>query len=73
MNYIVNYYNKYNEDGRLKRKNRLPEYLITMKYIEKYLKRIQKYLKSAQEQGDILLHLPTRDMTLQQLNLFRIT
>lgn len=45
MNYIVNYYNKYNEDGRLKRKNRLPEYLITMKYIEKYLKPNSKILE----------------------------
>lgn len=45
MNYIVNYYNKYNEDGRLKRKTRLPEYLITMKYIEKYLKPNSKILE----------------------------
>lgn len=45
MNYIVNYYNKYNEDGRLKRKNRLPEYLITMKYIEKYLKPNSKIIE----------------------------
>lgn len=37
MNDIINYYNNYNEDGRLAKKNRLPEYLLTMKYIEKYL------------------------------------
>lgn len=37
MNYIEDYYNNYDEDKRLMRKNRLPEFLITMKYIEKYL------------------------------------
>lgn len=36
-NYIVDYYNNYDEEGRLTRKNRMPEYLTTMKYIEKYL------------------------------------
>lgn len=37
MNDIIEYYNHYDEDGRLKKKNRLPEYLTTMRYIEKYL------------------------------------
>ncbi len=37
MNDVINYYNSYDEDSRLKKKNRLPEYLITMRYIEKYL------------------------------------
>ncbi len=37
MNDVIEYYNNYNEDGRLKRKNRMPEYLTTMRYIEKYL------------------------------------
>lgn len=37
MGYIEDYYNNYDEDKRLTKKNRLPEYLITMKYIEKYL------------------------------------
>lgn len=37
MNDIINYYNNYDEDGRLKKKNRLPEYITTMRYIEKYL------------------------------------
>ena len=38
MNEIINYYNNYDEDGRLKRKSHMPEYLLTMRYIEKYLK-----------------------------------
>ena len=37
MNSIKEYYNHYDEDGRLLKKNRRPEYLITMEYIEKYL------------------------------------
>ncbi len=37
MNFIEEFYSKYDEDKRLTSKNHLPEYLITMKYIEKYL------------------------------------
>ena len=36
-NSVKKYYNNYNEDARLTRKSRLPEYLLTMEYIEKYL------------------------------------
>ncbi|MGN0570515.1 MAG: class I SAM-dependent methyltransferase [Candidatus Fimenecus sp.] len=36
-NSVVDFYNNYDEEGRLMRKSRLPEYLNTMKYIEKYL------------------------------------
>ncbi len=36
-NSVIDFYNTYDEDGRLLRKSRLPEYLNTMKYIEKYL------------------------------------
>ena len=34
MDSIKNYYNHYDEDGRLLKKNRRPEYLLTMEYIE---------------------------------------
>ena len=37
MNSVIEYYNHYDEDGRLLKKNRRPEYLLTMEYIEKYL------------------------------------
>ncbi|MBQ9551134.1 MAG: class I SAM-dependent methyltransferase [Clostridia bacterium] len=37
MDFVKEFYNHYDEDGRLLRKNRLPEYLLTMEYIEKYL------------------------------------
>lgn len=37
MNAIEKYYSNYNEEKQLTSKNHLPEYLVTMKYIEKYL------------------------------------
>ncbi len=36
-NSVIDFYNNYNEEGRLLKKSRLPEYLNTMKYIEKYI------------------------------------
>ncbi len=37
MNYLEEYYNSYNEDGRLLSRHGQVEYLTTMKYIHKYL------------------------------------
>lgn len=45
MESIIEFYNNYDEDSRLKRKNRMPEYLTTMKYIEKYLKPNSKIIE----------------------------
>ena len=45
MNSIIEYYNNYDEDGRLKKKNRQPEYITTMRYIEKYLKQNSKIIE----------------------------
>lgn len=42
---IINYYNNYDEENRLTSKSHLPEYLTTMKYIEKYLKPDSKILE----------------------------
>lgn len=36
-NSVIWFYNNYDEEGRLMRKSRMPEFLTTMKYIEKYL------------------------------------
>ena len=35
--YIKNYYEAYDEDGRLMKRDHLPEFLTTMHYVEKYL------------------------------------
>lgn len=45
MESIIEFYNNYDEDGRLKKKNRLPEYITTMRYIEKYLKQNSKIIE----------------------------
>ncbi len=44
-NPIVNFYNNYDEDGRLLKRSRQPEYLTTMRYIEKYLNPDSKILE----------------------------
>lgn len=45
LNNIINFYNNYNEEKRLTRKSHMPEYLLTMKYIEKYLSSGAKILE----------------------------
>ena len=36
--YLENYYGQYDEDGRLRSKHGMVEFLTTMKYVERYLK-----------------------------------
>jgi ubiquinone/menaquinone biosynthesis C-methylase UbiE len=45
MKEVIEFYNKYDEDNRLKSKTHLPEYLITMKYIKRYLTPNSKILE----------------------------
>ena len=45
MKEIIEYYNNYDEEGRLLKKNRLPEFITTMRYIEKYLTQNSKILE----------------------------
>lgn len=45
MDYIKEYYNHYSEDARLKSKSHLPEYLTTMRYVQKYLPNGAKILE----------------------------
>lgn len=40
MKEVIEFYNKYDEDNRLKSKTHLPEYLITMKYIKSKFLRV---------------------------------
>lgn len=57
MNSVIEYYNNYDEDGRLLKKNRLPEYLTTMKYIEKYLTPNSKIIEIGAGTGRYSLEL----------------
>jgi len=43
--YLIDYYNKYEEDGRLLSKHGSVEFLTTMRYVEKYLKSGAKILE----------------------------
>ncbi len=38
LSYLKNFYNNYDEDGRLRSKHGLVEFLTTMRYVERYLK-----------------------------------
>ncbi len=44
-NPVVDFYNSYDEEGRLLKRSRQPEYINTMKYIEKYLTPDSKILE----------------------------
>ena len=57
--YIKYFYENYNEDRRLTSKSHMPEYLTTMRYIEKYLTSNSKILEiGAGTLADIQFHLP---------------
>ena len=48
--YLTNYYERYDENGRLISKHGMVEYLTTMKYVEKYLKPNMQSWRPAQQQ-----------------------
>ena len=52
---LTNYYEAYDEEGRLISKHGMVEYITTMKYIEKYLKPICESWRLVQEQVDIAM------------------
>lgn len=68
-NNIINFYNNYDEEGRLTRKSRLPEYLTTMKYIEKYLNPSSKIIEIGAGTGKYSLALAEKgyDVTAVEL------
>lgn len=44
LDYLNSYYEQYDEDGRLRSKHGLVEYLTTMRYMEKYIKKNDRIL-----------------------------
>ena len=68
-NSIIDFYNNYDEEGRLLRKSRMPEYLNTMKYIEKYLSPDAKIIEIGAGTGRYSLALAEKgyDVTAVEL------
>lgn len=68
-NSVIDFYNNYDEEGRLMRKSRMPEYLNTMKYIEKYLSTDSKIIEIGAGTGRYSLALAKRgyDVTAVEL------
>lgn len=68
-NTIVDFYNNYNEDKRLTSKSHLPEYLTTMRYIEKYLKPDSKILEIGAGTGRYSLALADKGYKVDAVEL----
>lgn len=68
-NFVIDYYNKYDEDGRLLRKNRMPEYLTTMRYIEKYLTSESRILEIGAGTGRYSLALADKGYAVDAVEL----
>lgn len=73
MNKIIEYYNNYNEDNRLKSKTHLPEYIISMKYIKKYLTNNSKILEIGAGTGRYSIALADMGYDVTAVNLCRTT
>ena len=66
--FLEQYYNLYDEDGRLASKYGKVEFITTMKYIHDYVKREQKFLRLEREPEDILLHCHVKAIRCRQWN-----
>lgn len=69
MDYIKEYYNHYNEDARLKSKSHLPEYLTTMRYVEKYLSNGAKILEIGAGTGTYSISLAKQGYVVDAVEL----
>lgn len=68
-NEIIEFYNKYNEDKRLTSKSHLPEYLITMRYIVKYLRSDSKILEIGAGTGRYSIALADKGYNVDSVEL----
>lgn len=66
---IINHYNNYDEENRLTSKSHLPEYLTTMKYIEKYLKPNSRILEIGAGTGRYSIALAEKGYTVDAVEL----
>lgn len=67
--YIIDYYNNYDEDGRLLRKFGLVEFLTTTRYIDRYLKDGMKLLEVGAATGRYSLHYAAKGYQVEAIDL----
>lgn len=69
MDRIKEFYNKYDEENRLLSKSHLPEYLTTMRYIEKYLTPDSKILEIGAGTGRYSVALAEKGFSVDSVEL----
>lgn len=70
--HLTNYYNSYDEEGRLLSKHGQVEFLTTMRYIEKYLTPGTRILEVGAGTGRYSLALAKQGYTVDAVELIRI-
>ncbi len=68
-NHVVDFYNRYDEEARFARKSRLPEFLITMQFIEKYLFSGAKIIEIGAGTGRYSFALAEKDYAVTAVDL----
>ena len=67
--YIIEYYNNYDEDGRLLRRYGTVEFLTTTRYIDRYLKEGMKLLEVGAATGRYSLHYADKGYEVEAIEL----
>ena len=68
--YLINFYNSYDEDNRLKLRHGTVEFLTTMHYIEKYLKHGDHILEIGAGTGQYSHALARRGYAVDAVTIF---
>lgn len=71
LKYLTDYYNNYDEDGRLERKFGQVEFITTMKYINKYLEKGMRVLEVGAATGRYTLTLAEKGYQVDAIELIQ--
>lgn len=69
--YIIEYYNRYDEENRLERKHQKIEFLTTVKYVEQYLKEGNRILEVGAGTGRYSLYFARKNYQVDSLELVK--